>query len=97
VINEHLSTFRAMSELVADADDLLSRLGTSASPEMRALKERVEASVTGMKTQFRERVTRKEEPSAGAAMVLAVSAASMALLCFAAFKRRKRRRARTRR
>lgn len=96
MINEHLSTFRAMSELVADADDLLSRLETSASPEMRALKERVEASVIGMKTQFRERVTRKEEPSAGA-IILAVSAACMALLCFATFKRRKRRRARTRR
>jgi ElaB/YqjD/DUF883 family membrane-anchored ribosome-binding protein len=44
--------------LVADADDLLSALENSTSPEIRALKLKVESSMADMKTRFRERAKR---------------------------------------
>jgi hypothetical protein len=90
-----MSDFRTMSNLVADAEDLLSRLEASTSPEVRALKEKVESSVCEMKSAFRERVKRPRETiddssvAAGTAIIVAVSAAAIAtLICFAAFKRR---------
>jgi hypothetical protein len=84
-----------MSNLVADAEDLLSRLQSSPSPETRALQGKVESSISEIKTLFRERVKRPKEPienlaiSTEAAIILAVSVATIAaVVYFAAFKKR---------
>jgi len=51
-----MSNFKAMSDLLADADELLSKLGRSASPEIRELSSRVESSIGEMKGVFRDRL-----------------------------------------
>jgi ElaB/YqjD/DUF883 family membrane-anchored ribosome-binding protein len=56
-----MSNFKAMSDLVADADELLSKLGRSASPEIRELGARVESSIGEMKGVFRDRLKQGEE------------------------------------
>jgi ElaB/YqjD/DUF883 family membrane-anchored ribosome-binding protein len=38
-----------MSQLVSDAEELLARLGDSATPEIRQLRDRVESSIGDMK------------------------------------------------
>lgn len=45
-----------MSNLTADAEDLLERIQASALPEVQELGERLEASVSKMKRQFRTRL-----------------------------------------
>jgi ElaB/YqjD/DUF883 family membrane-anchored ribosome-binding protein len=51
-----MNTFMSMSNLVADAEDLLAKLGNSTSPEIRALKNKLERSILEMKEEFRLRV-----------------------------------------
>ena len=38
-----------MNQLVSDAEELLAKLGNSASPEIRQLRDKVESSVADMK------------------------------------------------
>jgi hypothetical protein len=44
-----------MSDLVADAEDLLTRIGHSQTPEVRALMDTVRVSVERMSEQLRRR------------------------------------------
>ena len=55
-----MSNFNAMSDLLADAEELLSKLGQSASPEIRELGSRVESSIGKMKGVFRDRLKKGE-------------------------------------
>lgn len=61
-----MSNFKAMSDLVADAEELLSKLGRSASPEIRELGARVESSIGDMKGVFRDRLKQGEDTVRGA-------------------------------
>jgi ElaB/YqjD/DUF883 family membrane-anchored ribosome-binding protein len=56
-----MSNFKAMSDLVADAEELLSKLGRSASPEVRELGSRVESSIGEMRGVFRDRLKQGED------------------------------------
>ncbi|HEY2685941.1 MAG TPA: DUF883 family protein [Steroidobacteraceae bacterium] len=51
-----MDKFKAMSDLVADAEELLVKLGNSASPEVKALRDKVEQSIDDMKSQVRSKV-----------------------------------------
>ena len=51
-----MDKFKAMSDLVADAEELLLKLGRSASPEVKALRDKVEQSIDDMKSQVRSKV-----------------------------------------
>jgi ElaB/YqjD/DUF883 family membrane-anchored ribosome-binding protein len=44
-----------MSDLVADAADLLVKIGHSETPEVRALTDKIQVSVNHMKEQLRSR------------------------------------------
>jgi ElaB/YqjD/DUF883 family membrane-anchored ribosome-binding protein len=57
------AAFQSMSDLVADADDLLARIDHSQSPEVRALTDAFELSVRQMKHLFRERVRALRTPA----------------------------------
>jgi ElaB/YqjD/DUF883 family membrane-anchored ribosome-binding protein len=52
------ATFRALSDLVADAEDLVARVSESGAPEVRALADAVEDSVSSMKSHLRDQVRR---------------------------------------
>lgn len=41
---------RSMSQLICDAEELLSKLGDSATPEIRQLRNKVQASMDDMKS-----------------------------------------------
>ncbi len=60
-----MNNFNAMSDLVADAEELLSKLGQSASPEIRELKSRVESSIGEMQGVFRDRIKKGENTLRG--------------------------------
>jgi ElaB/YqjD/DUF883 family membrane-anchored ribosome-binding protein len=47
------AAFKSMSDLVADAEDLLAKVGHSQTPEVRALMDRVQASVERLNEQLR--------------------------------------------
>jgi hypothetical protein len=49
------AAFRTMSDLVADAEDLVARIGDSQTPEVRALMEIVQPSLERMKDRLRRR------------------------------------------
>jgi hypothetical protein len=49
------AAFRSMSDLIADAEDLLASIGHSQTPEVRALMETVRPSVERMKERLRRR------------------------------------------
>jgi hypothetical protein len=49
------AAFRAMSNLVADAEDLVARISDSQTPEVRALMETVQPSLERMKERLRRR------------------------------------------
>jgi hypothetical protein len=49
------AAFKSMSDLVADAEDLLARIGHSQTPEVRALMDIVQVSVERMNEQLRRR------------------------------------------
>ncbi len=61
-----MNNFKAMSDLLADADELLSKLGRSASPEIRELSSRVESSIGEMKGIFRDRLKSGQDTLRGA-------------------------------
>jgi ElaB/YqjD/DUF883 family membrane-anchored ribosome-binding protein len=48
-----MPTFKAMSDLVADAEDLLSKLGDSTEPKVKEIKGRLEASLEDMRQQLK--------------------------------------------
>ncbi|MEP6548539.1 MAG: hypothetical protein ABJD53_13850 [Gammaproteobacteria bacterium] len=91
-----MNNFNAMSDLVADAEELLSKLGRSASPEIRELSSRVESSIGEMQGAFRDRLkagedtlrgmTRtavgfaKQNPSMSIALALAVAVTAIYLM-----------------
>jgi ElaB/YqjD/DUF883 family membrane-anchored ribosome-binding protein len=49
------AAFRSMSDLIADAEDLLARIGDSQMPEVRALMETIQPSLERMKERLRRR------------------------------------------
>jgi hypothetical protein len=49
------AAFKSMSDLVADAEDLIAKLARSGTPEVRALASTVQLSVIDMKEQLRRR------------------------------------------
>jgi hypothetical protein len=55
-------TFRTLSDLIADAEDLLGRLDGSTSPEIRRLKQRVDSSIRDMRDRFKQRVKAAHRP-----------------------------------
>jgi ElaB/YqjD/DUF883 family membrane-anchored ribosome-binding protein len=44
-----MENLRTMNQLVGDAEELLARLGKSASPEVRQLRDKVESSIEDMR------------------------------------------------
>ncbi len=81
--------FRSMSDLIADAEDLLAKVGRSQTPEVRALTDSVQLSVGRMKRRLRSRVRELRAPdgfagsstktpwiylAAGASLAIAVAA-----------------------
>ncbi len=60
-----MNNFKAMSDLVADAEELLSKLGRSASPEIRELSSRVKSSIGEMRGVFRDRLKMGEDTLRG--------------------------------
>ncbi|MEP6885561.1 MAG: hypothetical protein ABJC66_12510 [Gammaproteobacteria bacterium] len=61
-----MNNFNAMSDLVADAEELLSKLGQSANPEIRELRSRISSSIGEMKGVFRDRLKKGEDTLRGA-------------------------------
>jgi hypothetical protein len=49
------AAFKSMSDLVADAEDLVARVAHAQTPEVRALANAVQLSVDHMKEQLRKR------------------------------------------
>ena len=56
------AAFKSLSDLVADAEDLLARIGHSQTPEVRALMDTVRASIERMNEQLRRRARRLPVP-----------------------------------
>ena len=52
------AAFKSLSDLVADAEDLLARIGHSQTPEVRALMDTVSVSIERMNEQLRRRARR---------------------------------------
>ncbi len=63
------ATFHSMSDLVADAEDLLQKLARSHSPEIRALTERVQGSIDDMRVSLRRRVKRRANRGVGRSLL----------------------------
>ncbi len=49
------AAFKSMSDLVADAEDLIARIAHSQTPEVRELANTVQVSVNHVKEQLRKR------------------------------------------
>ena len=49
------AAFKSMSDLVADAEDLIARVAHSPTPQVRALADPVQVTVNHMKQQLRKR------------------------------------------
>ena len=56
-----MPTFKAMSDLVADAEDLLEKIGDSTEPKVKELRGRLEDSLIGMREQLKEQVRASTE------------------------------------
>jgi len=56
--------FRALSDLVADAEDLVARVSKSEDPRVRALADLVAGSVSSMRGRFREEVRQLHDAAA---------------------------------
>ena len=56
-----MQTFKAMSDLVADAEDLLEKMGDSTEPKVKELRGRLEDSLQGMRQQLKEQVRASTE------------------------------------
>src|ERR1700753_1517243 len=52
-----MSRFKAVSDLAADAEDLLDKLGKVDLPDVQALKERVRSSVSDLRNMTRQGVS----------------------------------------
>jgi ElaB/YqjD/DUF883 family membrane-anchored ribosome-binding protein len=48
-----VATFKVLSDLIADAEDLLAKLGDSTTPEISALRSKVQDSIAEIKRQAR--------------------------------------------
>jgi ElaB/YqjD/DUF883 family membrane-anchored ribosome-binding protein len=60
------AAFKSMSDLVADAEDLIARVAHSRTPQVRALSSTVQVSVNHVKEQLRRRA-RELRPRQGSA------------------------------
>ena len=49
------AAFKSMSDLIADAEDLIARVAHSPTPQVRALEDAMQVSVNHMKEQLRKR------------------------------------------
>lgn len=68
-------TFHSISDLVADAEDLLVKLARAQSPEIRALKERVQDSIDDMRDYLRRRVKSRTSRGAGSSLIWGIAGA----------------------
>jgi ElaB/YqjD/DUF883 family membrane-anchored ribosome-binding protein len=79
-----MDIFNSMSDMVADAEDLLRALGNSSNPEIQELRSRVESSIDEMKTNLRQRLKARAEGAGGMTvspwLIAAVAGLSAALL-----------------
>ena len=79
------ATFKSMSDLVADAEDLIARVAHSQTPQVRALANTVQISVNRVKEQLRKRARglRPRQGSARSSLenpwLYAAAGASMAI------------------
>jgi ElaB/YqjD/DUF883 family membrane-anchored ribosome-binding protein len=64
------AAFKSMSDLLADAEDLLVRIGRSELREVRALTDIVQLSVSQMKAQLRRRARALRTPGRSTAPVI---------------------------
>jgi hypothetical protein len=55
-------SFKTLSDLVADAEDLLGRLDSAESPDIRVLKQRVSSSIRDMRTRFKQSLKAAHRP-----------------------------------
>jgi ElaB/YqjD/DUF883 family membrane-anchored ribosome-binding protein len=87
-----MDIFNSMSDMVADAEDLLRALGNSSDPELQMLRSRVESSIDEMKTNLRQRLKARAERAGGMTvspwLIAAVAVVSAALLVGAITHRR---------
>jgi hypothetical protein len=77
------TAFKSMSDLIADSEDLLLRIGRSNIPQVRALEEPVRLAAEQLKHQFRERAKRlsgRARVSLAAARIPYAHVAAAALL-----------------
>jgi ElaB/YqjD/DUF883 family membrane-anchored ribosome-binding protein len=51
-----MNIFTTMSDMVADAEDLLRALGDSKDPECQALRPKIESSIDDMKRHLRQQI-----------------------------------------
>jgi len=56
-----MNIFISMSDLVADAEDLLRSVGNSSNPELQALRSKLESSIDDMKSNLRQRLKARAE------------------------------------
>jgi hypothetical protein len=91
-------TFKWMSDLVADAEDLLDKIARSRTPEVQLLAARMRVSIDRMEDHLRDRLRYASEEPAFASTtspyarrwLLAVTAAGAAGLLFWAYRRSRR-------
>jgi ElaB/YqjD/DUF883 family membrane-anchored ribosome-binding protein len=60
-LEDNVATFKVLSDLIADAEDLLAKLGDSTSPEINALRSKVQESIAEIKRQAKLGI--KDRPS----------------------------------
>jgi ElaB/YqjD/DUF883 family membrane-anchored ribosome-binding protein len=46
-----VATFKVLSDLIADAEDLLAKLGDATTPEISAMRSKVQESIAEIKRQ----------------------------------------------
>jgi hypothetical protein len=88
------AVFKSMSDLVADAEDLIARVAHSQTPEVRALSNVMQRSVDHMKEQLRRRARglrphQRVAPSWQGNLRIYFAVTASLALCIAAFLRRK--------
>jgi ElaB/YqjD/DUF883 family membrane-anchored ribosome-binding protein len=59
-----VATFKVLSDLIADAEDLLAKLGDSTTPEINALRSKVQESIAEIKRQARLGIKNRTSASA---------------------------------
>jgi len=88
------AAFKSMSDLVADAEDLVARVAHSHTPEVRALSNAVQRSVDQVKEQLRRRARGLRSSQRVPRLWLEnprfhIAAVASLAVCVAAFLRRK--------